>query len=246
MLSSSRYNAVSTLSTKNPYKTTTMIRLPPSRILPGQNDIHHHLERVFARVAARYDNIALDSEDDADDEEEEDDDYGYDLASIPESDLSFAPSTFPADEGCSESGSVECHQPNGGNVRYNANVVSPGDEDPGDDDQQYSSQDQGHASFETAPESLSVHGVDDGEVMSSAGMSSTEMARAQHSLRQNHISNCLSIGNLMALGMYPWPNYALLPIHRVNPRVLMTVPEDDTWPQVILSFLIYFQSADRQ
>ena len=230
-----------------------MIRLPPSRILPGQDDIHHHLERVFARVAARYDEIAPDSEDDADDE----DDYGYDLASIPDSDLSFAPSTSPADEGFnSKSGSafnsaVECQRRDGyGNVV--SSVDDDNDNEPGDNDQQYRSQDQSqsqdshgtHASYETAPESIYTYntpGVDDGEV-SSAGMSYRDMARACH-------STYLSIGNLMALGMYPWPGHSLLPIHRVNPRVLMAVPEDDTWPTqqvLLLSFFIDCQPTNLQ
>lgn len=226
-----------------------MIRLPPSRILPGQDDIHHHLEHVFARVAARHDNMAPDSEDDADDE----DDYGYDLASISESDLSFAPSTSPADEGFhSESGSgfnsaVECQRRNGyGDV---VSSVADGDhDDPGDNEQQYIDQDQSqdqdshraHAPYETALESIYPPGVDDGEV-SSAGMSYMEMARARH-------STYLSRGNLMALGMYPWPGHSLLPIHRVNPRVLMGVPEGDTWPAqqvlLLLSFFIKLRSTN--
>lgn len=227
-----------------------MIRLPPSRILPGQDDIHHHLERVFARVAARYDDIAPDSEDDADDE----DDYGYDLASIPESDLSFAPSTSPADEGFhSESGSgfnsaVECQRRSQSGYGNVFSSVDDNDDEPGDNEQQYIDQDQSqdqdshraHASFETAPESIYTPGVDDGE-LSSAGMSYMEMARVHHSLRENRLSTYASKGNLMALGMYPWPGHSLLPIHRVNPRVLMAVPEDDTWPtqQVILFFSFF-------
>lgn len=209
-----------------------MIRLPPTRILPGPQDIHSHLERVFLRVTQRYNvfNPVY--------EEEYEDDFGDDLPSINDEDASPPLSSSPAEEGLDSQSASGFFDPAYGCQRRRCSSQMDYDEGNfslmmgdlrGNGKVRRSSSSRGYGdqesrrtngSYETAIESV---GELAGDGPSSSSMSYGEFTRASRHSPQNER---LSLGSRVVSGRYPWAGgHSLLP-RRFNPMVLLALPQD--------------------
>lgn len=210
-----------------------MIRLPPSRILPGPQDIHSHLERVFLRVTQRYDVFNPVYED------EYEDDFGDDLPSINDEDASPPLSSSSAEESFDSQSASGFFDPAYGCQRRRCSS-SQMDNDEGDfslmmgdlrgngkirrgsSSRGYGDQEsrRTNGSYETAIESAGELG---GDGPSLSGMSYGELTRASRHSPQNEQ---LPLGNRVVSGRYPRAGgHSLLP-RRFNPMVLLAFPQD--------------------
>lgn len=227
-----------------------MIRLPPTQIVPSRDDIHAHIEQIFDRLYERL--RALEPEC-------YDDDFGDDLASLIDADISSSFRSSPAADEDYDSEASSAFDPDYEYKRYPSSQL----EDYGIDDgvflsdpgviehphpRQYprseisDTTDEGsyeYGSYETAMES----GVDTqedglGSSLPSSRMNYGALTRAPHHSLEGHRR---SFGKRVASGTYRHHErmHSLFPIRHLNPRLLFSFPQYSTqFPeiQVVFSF----------
>lgn len=182
-------NSISCLPTP-----VTMIRAPPSRILPGPEDIHYHLERVFMRLSAQYQaDFAVDPDED---------DFGEDLPSIDSPDSSSAASS-------AYDSAFGCPQWSRAPSQTDGTATSKDAKDP-----------KGKARAQEQDPSGAGSGSQTGSRTSSTG--SCVIHRDTPSIVRKAPDSLRREGNP---DRFVWKSLALPPIHRVNPRVLLAIPD---------------------
>jgi len=211
----------------------SMIRLRPTRIVPNRDDIHYHIEQIFDRL---YERLR------AFEPECYDDDFGDDLGSLIDADISFRSSPAADEDYDSEASSAS--DPDYEYKRYPSSQL----EDYGIDDeiipsdsrvidgphpQQYPRSEisdttdegsYGNGSYERVIEP-GIDTQEDGLGLSlpSSRMNYGELTRASHSLDGHR----RSFGRRVASGTYQHHEsmHSLFSIRQINPRLLFAFPE---------------------
>jgi len=225
----------------------TMIRLRPTRIVPNRDDIHYHIEQIFDRL---YERLR------AFEPECYDDDFGDDLGSLIDADISSFRSSPAADEDY-DSEASSAFDLDYEYKRYPSSQL----EDYGIDDgiplsdsrviehphpRQYPRSEisnttdegsYGNGSYETAIDS-GVGMQEDGMGLDlpSSRMNYGELTRAPHSPEGYR----RSFGRRVASGTYQHHEsmHSLFPIRQINTRLLFAFPEYSTqFPEIQVVFL---------